>query len=134
MGELPSYVADKLPHHVLYKQPPHSRIAIVAAVIGGFALVLFVTAFVVLFSAGAMAGVEAQKTGIPSQPSEALVMIGGLTFLMSAGISFVGLIISGIGMSKKEGARTIFATAGLVLNALVFVGWLLLTVIGASMR
>ena|SRR6516165_8434697 len=110
-----------------YDRPlPHSGLGIASCIIGGCALVFTLALFII---AGVM---EASHPNIFDEQESPQVIVLGLLFLLNLLVSLVGLVLGIVGAALGN-RNKLFAGLGIGLNALLFLGIVVLMVIGAMM-
>ena len=115
---------DRRPY--AYDRPlPHSGLGIASCIIACCALLFCIVLFVI---AGIVEALHPDAFEEDSPP----VIIVGLLFLLNLLASLVGLVLGIVGASLGN-RNKLFAGLGIGLNALIFLGILVLLIIGAMM-
>lgn len=119
-----------------------SKLGIASFIIGLISIVIFIIGIIVVttfimdqnFSDGNSIQREIEDSITNNNFSEyAPLVIGALLMLASAGVSVVGLILGIVGACSRN-KRKVFSILGIVLNALLPVGFIGLFLIGISLN
>jgi hypothetical protein len=105
---------------------PHSGLGIASCVISGCILIFCVVLFII---AGIM---EASHPNIFDEEESPQVIVLGLLFILNLLASLIGLVL-GIVAAALGNRNKLFAGLGIGLNSLLFLGIIVLMIIGALM-